>query len=62
MQKHFPSLSFCVGIAFGEHRVEAMECGVVARGMVARGGGVGARWQCAVVCGARVLDICIRIL
>ena len=27
MQKHFPSLSFCVGIAFGEHRAEAVARG-----------------------------------
>ena len=59
MQKRFPSLSFCVGIAFGKRRAEAVVrwravrwCAVAwARGGVACGevvcGGVGA-W-CAVV-------------
>ena len=26
MQKRFPSLSFCVGIAFGKRRAEAVVC------------------------------------
>ena len=49
MQKRFPSLSFCVGIAFGKRRAEAV---VVWRA---------ARW-CAGVCGEVVCGAVWRLL